>query len=505
MASRLQISKRSIQILISNKIKIYSFIYLYLLRNRQSHLITNTNENFLQLINSNKIKKFYGINNRYSNTSLRIPVLGNFNKNKFEDITESDITAKYLLKNNFIEITESISSKITAKGSLQLKQCPPHLYRVIEQEKNAAQKNGFWLRPARISPGKFNQHSDLTSNFSFAPSDFDKEHSQMIEVFFGTDRLVASEKVVTDRFTNDRGAQLTLGSVKVNVPKTHKIGTLERPSWFRFEFSEDPSNHFILLDANIMVRDDFDKRVKEYIQNSEKKSAFVFVHGYNVSFEDAALRTAQIAIDLDLKSVPSFFSWPSQGKLQNYLVDEGNIEWTEPKLQEFLKIFSTASQANEIHIIAHSMGSRAVVRALYKLLEELKSAQLPSIFRDLILAAPDIDADVFKNTLLPNLLKMQQRVTLYASSHDNALIASKKIHGYSRAGDTQPSIVVAAGLETIDASTVKTDFLGHSYITASRTLLTDLSLLINNNLPAAKRPTLVIQKTANTQYWMFKP
>jgi esterase/lipase superfamily enzyme len=40
---------------------------------------------------------------------------------------------------------------------------------------------------------------------------------------------------------------------------------------------------------------------------------FYNVHGYNVSFDDAALRTAQLAYDLTFDCPAAFFSWPSKG------------------------------------------------------------------------------------------------------------------------------------------------------------------------------------------------
>ena len=54
------------------------------------------------------------------------------------------------------------------------------------------------------------------------------------------------------------------------------------------------------------------------------------------------------------------------------------------------------------------------------------------------------------------------RVTLYASDHDRALRASKRLHGgvYSRAGEAGDDILIANALDTIDASAVKTNLVG---------------------------------------------
>jgi esterase/lipase superfamily enzyme len=45
------------------------------------------------------------------------------------------------------------------------------------------------------------------------------------------------------------------------------------------------------------------------------------VHGFNVSFENALRRTAQIAYDLDFDGAPFLFSWPSRDSLLSYASD----------------------------------------------------------------------------------------------------------------------------------------------------------------------------------------
>lgn len=324
---------------------------------------------------------------------------------------------------------------------------------------------------------------------------------RVVDVFFGTNRAMNSEAVPGRKFMNSRG-ELRLGVCKVSIPvKHHKMGEIERPKLYRFELKESQDKHIVLLGIETMNEKKFSSNLK-LVSKCPVQSAFVFVHGYNVSFEDAAHRTAQIAFDLGLKSVPAFFSWPSQANAKDYIVDAQNVEWTEASLEKFLSIFAHNAEVNEVFVIAHSMGARAVTRAVANLLRNEEG--LRSKFREIILAAPDIDADVFKDVLLPALVASQQNVTIYASSNDRALNYSKKINGAQRAGDSKPLPVVASGLETIDASKVKTDYFGHSYVIKERTLLTDLALLLNNKIRAALRPTLEAVQVKSGTYWSFK-
>ena len=121
--------------------------------------------------------------------------------------------------------------------------------------------------------------------------------------------------------------------------------------------------------------------------------------------------------------------------------------------------------------------------------------------KEVILAAPDIDADVFKRDIAPALIGDGQLVTLYASSKDWALKASKKFHGYVRAGDTGPSLTIVPGVTTVDSSEVDTDFLGHSYFADSTSIIADIYEIISGLLKPEDRTRLVAVNGAQGSYW----
>ncbi len=123
-------------------------------------------------------------------------------------------------------------------------------------------------------------------------------------------------------------------------------------------------------------------------------------------------------------------------------------------------------------------------------------------FDEIILAAPDIDADTFKRDIAPKILAGKGGTTLYASSGDYALMASKTFAGYRRAGDTAGGITIVPGVDTIDASAIRTDFVGHSYYADSNSVLGDLRDLILGK-PPAKRAHLAPAETAQGKYWVF--
>jgi esterase/lipase superfamily enzyme len=302
-------------------------------------------------------------------------------------------------------------------------------------------------------------------------------------------------------YSGDRG-QLTRGVCEVTVPDTHRRGRVERPSLLRFEIRENQQKHVVLTSAVELSGDEFERRLAETVAESPGKDLLVFIHGYNVDFESAVRRTAQIAVDLPFEGVPVCYSWPSQGSLIGYSIDENNSQWTVAHLKQFLLELAEESGAESINVVAHSMGNRALTAAIQQISWELDTDE-GTPFDRIVLAAPDVDADHFRRDLAPALLKVANQVTLYASSDDQALIASKRVHGYPRAGESGENIVVVAGIETIDVSGIDLSILGHSYYGDNESILRDLYEVIRARLPATKRVSLVARQAGSLVYWQL--
>lgn len=321
-----------------------------------------------------------------------------------------------------------------------------------------------------------------------------------VKVFYATDRKATGKTAPNEKYSSERGT-LVLGSATVAIPREHRLGALEKPSIFRLEFREDPEKHVVLLSAAEQPAADFYREVSAKVALAPDRSAFVFVHGFNVTFKDAARRTAQMAYDLGFPGAPVFYSWPSAGTSTGYTYDENNVIWTEPNLKAFIKEFAAASKADNVFLVAHSMGTRALANAVKSLIAE--DPIVRAKVKEIILAAPDIDADVFKRDIAPFLIAPGRGITLYASSNDWALIASRKVHGYVRAGDAGSGLTVLTGIDTIDSSNAETDFVGHAYYASSKSIIADIFTLLHKRQRPDKRPGLTPVDAALGRYWRF--
>ncbi|MDQ6656572.1 MAG: alpha/beta fold hydrolase, partial [Verrucomicrobiota bacterium] len=227
------------------------------------------------------------------------------------------------------------------------------------------------------------------------------------------------------------------------------------------------------------------------------RSAFVFIHGFNTSFDDAAYRTAELAYDLNFPGVPMMYSWASAESLPAYFEDLETAKWSAPHLQEFLQKVAERSGAKSIHLIAHSMGNRVLTQALV----DMPASGSP-LFDDVIMAAPDLDAETFTRNWqqLPQIAK---RFTLYASSTDRVLRLASNLPRarYARLGWGGADIVVLPGLDSIDATGIDTSLLGHSY-EGCKPVVDDLRLLFDKALPASRR-SLRNRVKNDLAYWVF--
>lgn len=323
----------------------------------------------------------------------------------------------------------------------------------------------------------------------------------VVRVYYATDRNRTGSGNPSEIFGVDN-AGLSYGVCEVSIPRRHEPGALESPSIWRLEFRPDPEKHVVLLSASPQPEDLYFANLRKAVQSAKRASAFVFVHGYNVTFEDAARRTAQISYDVRFDGVPVFYSWPSQGTTAGYLHDEESIQLTVPHLRQFLTDFFERSAAQDVYLIAHSMGNRALTAVIAQLANE--RPEIRSRLKEIILSAADINVEIFRTQIYPALAQAKRPITLYASSEDVALAASKKVHGYQRLGDSRPQPVLLDGIETIDATGVDISFLKHSYFAEARPLLTDLFTLMMKGLRAGQRSDLSVVKTGPIPYWILK-
>jgi esterase/lipase superfamily enzyme len=316
-------------------------------------------------------------------------------------------------------------------------------------------------------------------------------------IWYGTNRRPNDPADASQGYSAARDQEVHYGSCRVFIPESHKIGSIGS-GWLRRLFS-GKDDRLKLLSVDELGALEFWERMASRTRRSKKRTGVVFIHGYNVSFEEAALRAAQLGADLRVKGAMAFFSWPSKGNLLGYGRDGQSIEASEEAIATFLVDFVERSGAEQVHVIAHSMGNRGVLGAVNKI-GRIAQGRTGVRFGQFILAAADVDADVFRDECDP-YRQMGKRTTLYISAKDLAVEAASWLYDYHRVGFLPP-VAVLPGIDTIAVTNIDLTLLGHGYVAEARDVLKDIHALIHRDQSPDRRFGLRPAATpAGDLYW----
>jgi esterase/lipase superfamily enzyme len=303
-------------------------------------------------------------------------------------------------------------------------------------------------------------------------------------VWFGTDRRERVAGDIASGFLDADDDVVHWGSCVVRIPKCHQFGSIGYPLIARIarkivgKESDKPlellaieagTSESVLQELNVCLGE----------LSPEAREILLFVHGYNVTFEAAAIRAAQIGRDLAVPGPTVFYSWPSFGKVVNYPGDEATVIRSVPLFVSFLKALLALPNLRTINVLAHSMGNRLFADAATRLHDQrLPTPRHPQIGQ-IVLAAPDIDRKTFLAVAktYAALRAEQCRTTVYWNHNDLAVTLSRLLHSASRVGTN------ASAVQDVDSilwrdKLFSLDLLGHGYFADAESVLRDIQTLL---------------------------
>ena len=323
-------------------------------------------------------------------------------------------------------------------------------------------------------------------------------------VFYGTNRNESNLKGVNyNGGRNFNDSNIKYGICEVSIPKNHKKGVIEKPL-LGLKIFQDPKEHIYISKLEKLVFSDFFSKINNHLlsnnsKDNMRKDIVVFIHGFNVKFNDAVIRTAQLAYDTGFSGVPMVFSWPSDGKLLSYMSDREDATWSVNHVEKFLMDLVNKSKANRIHIVAHSMGHQALIGALNHIALK-RNDNKKAIFGNIIFAAPDFDSELFAHQLAPQVVSLAENWTLYTSEKDAALNISSTFNNTKRLG---LPITMVEGMTVIDASGIEVtpwsvpEF--HSYYATKQNVINDIIKALRGKKPKERNLKAVNQN--DYLYW----
>lgn len=237
-----------------------------------------------------------------------------------------------------------------------------------------------------------------------------------------------------EMFTGERALAPAFADITVSIPPStvRKEGQVAWPK----RLPANPATDFATLKADYLNSDQAKRWLSASVRKSPDHSVLVFIHGFNNRFEDSVYRFAQIVHDSGIRSAPVLATWPSRGSLLAYGYDRESTNYTRNSLETLFQYLAKDPEVKEVSILAHSMGNWLALESLRQM--AIRDGRLPAKFKNVMLAAPDVDVDVFRQQIV-DMGKQHPQFTLFVSRDDKALAFSRRVWGdVSRLGAIDP-------------------------------------------------------------------
>lgn len=367
-----------------------------------------------------------------------------------------------------------------------------------------------------------------------------------VEIVYGTDRQPATDKSGQLRYGYQRSTSLAFGTCTVSIGKNIAWEELVRQSRIparnkslplavesikelgRFPATPEPvisqRGETANTPENVAQREASERQLQtllsEKLAQTPDHEVYIFVHGYNNTFQDAAFVMADLWHFGQRRGVPVFYTWPagsSAGALGGYTSDRESGEFTVFHLKQFLRTVASCGDVQKIHLVAHSRGTDVLLTALRELHIEYRAAGKDTRnelkLGNLVLAAADLDIDVTGQRIgAERVISVAERLTVYVCQSDRAIgiadriFGSRRRIGQLRATDLTPgqrkALESVSRMQLIDVR-AHMSFLGHSYFHESPAVSSDLILLLwDNRGPGAENGRPLIRRQDN--FWEIR-
>ncbi len=281
--------------------------------------------------------------------------------------------------------------------------------------------------------------------------------ARLVKIFVATNR--ARLEPDTNIFTNHKSPTLNFAEFTIAIPPDHRSGRVGLPG-------VPGDGAFVVVAQRVLTGPEFLAAVKRFEAGRGQQDITLFVHGYNNNFQESLFRLAQVSADSRIDSAQILFAWPSHASVAGYVADKDAVMYSRDHLAALLTGLTENLGKRRIRLAAHSMGAQLAMETL----RTLRLAGRDDVIRraDVVLAAPDIDVEVFSQQLRV-VGPLTPPMKILVAKDDRALRVSGLLAsslGRVGAVDIEDSrvqeAVVRARVQVIDISELQSaDGLGH--------------------------------------------
>jgi esterase/lipase superfamily enzyme len=332
--------------------------------------------------------------------------------------------------------------------------------------------------------------------------------------FFATNRADSgSDAPMLERFGAERAEALKYGYFDTRIEPNLGLGMLINPTqWFQDE-------EIRIETVQPLERTDFVAELSDQVEASPRGSLLVVVHGFRERFPSALRKTAFIGHVLDINSPVLLFDWPgNQGSSpRGYLRAREVAEASGAELAATLRLVIDEIDPDRLWLFANSLGAQVVADAFGILYQDQSFADAEVEFEDVVLTAPDVDHAAFDERFKDEVLALADKLTVYVSSNDRALVLSRIINRSPRRGEStlspdqlEEAIRIAELIEPgedhmdlIDVTPVNRTRNFHSFSLETPEFFDDLYLRLANSEAPDSRLLYQIKTEDGEVYWVL--
>lgn len=351
--------------------------------------------------------------------------------------------------------------------------------------------------PATVFPSEFESSAYIDGDFSIpnASVEADGEYA-VIKTFFATNRSSDTQASAATMFRDGRASSPSFGKSYVTLRRSGDTFDIEPDSLIKVDIVNPPTADATLSYNEVFTRKRLGREVDSELNRTAADSLLIYVHGFNMSFENAAISSAQLSYDIGFEGLTVFYSWPARGGAPAYIADAESAAASQRHFAAVVSELLYQTRATKVYLVAHSLGARLASRAMKSVF--LAEPGFRTAVKEIVLIAPDIETDEFISELAPFLGTVERPVTVYVAQSDPAIVISNTLNNTPIIGE---SVFVTPRVETIDAQGINSSLRGHSSYKTTDSILGDVRSLIEYNLRANSRNLLRAKYTEQGTYW----
>lgn len=302
-------------------------------------------------------------------------------------------------------------------------------------------------------------------------------------------------------------------ALSMEVTGIHEFGYLHSscPPYY-FRHSRATNEGEVLEQTKRWVQE-----VNSSLKASCSKTLYIYVSGFKVCFDDPVLLSRSFWHYMGYDGVFIAYCWPAtSGRMSAYAHDLETANYCGRNFRLLLEFLARETDADQIHIIGHSAGSRIVCNVLRDLRLKYHQDDADVLRQKLklgrvVLLGADFDRMILRSYYRDNVLDIVRKVTIYVSRYDKALVFSRLFFGTTRVGHLHKKGIAPWQLELlrneqqVEFIDVSRAYLagrgsGHLYQLTSPWVLADLILCLQYGLTPAQR---CLNKEEGGLYWSF--